>query len=196
MTNQDNDFFYSDISEELYQKMLGKSIPLEFVNEVDLTTLSHLKVKHYGFDGKIHSGEIVANRLVADDLLDIFHELFNHQYKIEKIKLIDEYNGNDELSMEDNNSSSFNYRKIYHTNQLSNHSFGRAIDINPLYNPYIVENKVFPINANDYVDRSKEDFRYIKKNDFIYQLFISKGWSWGGDWTHAKDYQHFEKLEK
>jgi hypothetical protein len=188
------EFTKNKIDKELYKKMVGKSIPTEYINVVNVDNYSYLKVAHYGFDDKIHLGELIVANEVADDVINIFKELYDIRYKIEKIKLIDEYNGDDNLSMADNNSSGFNYRKIPFKETLSNHAKGIAIDINPLYNPYIVDGKVLPGNGKDYVDRTIDDERFIKKGDKIYNIFIKYGWSWGGEWTHAKDYQHFEKI--
>ena len=98
-----------------------------------------------------------------------------------------------EKSMEDNNSSSFCYRKIVNTNKLSKHALGLAIDINPLYNPYVVKNKISPVSASVNKNRSQENNKYIKKGDVIYNAFTKRGWTWGGDWKDKKDYQHFEK---
>ena len=186
-------FFYLDIPEDVYNKMIGKSIPTKFKNEVDINTLSYLKISYWGFDDKVHVGEMIVNKKVADEVIDIFKELYDAKYKIEKIKLIDEYNADDEKSMEDNNSSAFCYRKIANSSNLSNHAKGLAIDINPLYNPYIVGNSISPENAKKYADRSKSDSRYIKKGDVVYNAFIKRGWTWGGSWSNKKDYQHFEK---
>ena len=186
-------FLNLDIPEDVYNKMIGKSIPTKFKNEVDINTLSYLKISYWGFDDKVHVGEMIVNKKVADEVIDIFKELYDAKYKIEKIKLIDEYNADDEKSMEDNNSSAFCYRKIANSSNLSNHAKGLAIDINPLYNPYIVGNSISPENAKKYADRSKSDSRYIKKGDVCYNAFKKRGWTWGGSWSNKKDYQHFEK---
>lgn len=189
-------FSINKIDEKLYSKMLGKSILAEYKDKVNIESLRYLKVGHIGFDGKSHQGEIIVNSALADEVLEIFKSLYEKDYKIEKIKLVDDYNGDDNISMADNNSSAFNYRVIPNTDKLSNHALGRAIDINPLYNPYIVDDNVFPQEGVEYVDRTQKDDRFIRKNDLIYNIFIKYGWSWGGEWTNAKDYQHFEKIEK
>ena len=188
------EFSINEIDENLYKKMIGNSIKNEDINKVDINNLRYLRVSHIGFDEETHVGELVVNKEVAEDIIEIFKELYEKSYKIEKIKLIDEYSGDDNLSMADNNSSSFNYRTIPGKEKLSNHATGRAIDINPLYNPYIVNGKILPPNGEKYADRSLPDDRYIRKNDFVYNTFIKYGWSWGGEWLHAKDYQHFEKI--
>lgn len=110
----------------------------------------------------MHEGELVVNKDIADDVLEIFKELYESGYQIEKVRLIDEYDADDEASMSDNNSSAFNFRFISHTTKISKHGMGMAVDINTLYNPYVKtvdgELSIEPANAADYVDRSK-DFR-------------------------------------
>ncbi|MEG1312201.1 MAG: M15 family metallopeptidase [Romboutsia sp.] len=154
--------------------------------------LSYLKVNYYGFDGETHIGEMVVDKNIASEVIDIFKELYNKKYPIEKIKLIDEYNAVDELSMCDNNSSSFCYRTIANTNIVSNHGKGLAIDINPLQNPHVIGNTTSPKEGDAYSDRSTLKMGMIKEGDDCYNAFISRGWSWGGHWKNP-DYQHFEK---
>lgn len=181
------------IPQEILENMKGKSIPLGSQNNIDINGLAYLQITYWGFDDKAHVGEMIVNNKVAQEVLEIFREVYEEKYPIEKIKLIDEYNADDERSMEDNNTSAFCYRKIATTNQLSNHSSGLAIDVNPLYNPYIVGKSVSPVNANIFVDRTINEKGVIKKGDALYNAFIKRGWTWGGEWNGKKDYQHFEK---
>jgi hypothetical protein len=164
----------------------------------EIKSLRYIRVLHYGFDGNIHIGELIVNQMIESDILEIFKELFDAQYPIEQMILIDEYDADDNLSMEANNSSCFNFRMIDGTTNLSKHAYGLAIDINPLYNPYIRtindELVILPSNSMEYADRSLECEYYIKKNDVIYKAFASRGFTWGGDWTSSLDYQHFQKV--
>ena len=190
------EFYMTRISEEILSRISGKSYPEGASISIDDLRWCH--VLHYGFDGEIHEGELIVNKEIAHDILEIFRELFDIKYEIEKIRLIDEYNAEDEASMEDNNSSAFCYRTIAESTTLSNHAKGLAIDINPLYNPYVYTRKdgslfLQPENAGEYVDRDREDSRYIRKDDVCYNIFIAHGFTWGGDWSSKKDYQHFEK---
>ena len=188
------EFYITEIDDELFARMKGKS----FKEDCTLSTeeLRYLHILHVGFDGETHEGEMVVNARIAETVLDIFRELYQAGYQIEKVQLVDEYNADDELSMEDNNSSSFNFRFISHTTTVSKHGLGMAVDINTRYNPYIkdVDGKtcIEPINAGDYVDRTKDFAHKIDHDDLCYQLFTEHGFEWGGDWTTAKDYQHFE----
>ncbi len=195
--SKENKNFYSiefDKNSEIFARIKGKSYKDDCT--VPVSDLRYLHVLHVGFDGESHEGEIICNKYIADDLLEIFQALYEAKYPIEKIKLVDEYDADDERSMADNNSSSFNFRFISHTTKISKHGYGLAMDINTLYNPYVktVNGKlsIEPANAADYVDRS-QDFPYkIDENDLAYQLFIAHGFQWGGAWKNSKDYQHFE----
>ncbi len=192
-------FYSTGITPEIFDRISGKSYPADTDNcEVSLDELSYCHVLFYGFDGLTHEGELIVNTAVAADILDIFEELYKNNYPIERMVLIDEYDANDELSMRDNNTSAFNYRVVSGSTTLSNHSYGLAIDINPLYNPYVVNKsngdiEVQPATAGDYIDRTNGNPHYILKDDLCYRLFIDHGFTWGGDWNTKKDYQHFEK---
>ena len=180
---------------EIFARIKGKSYKDDCT--IAVSDLRYLHVLHVGFDGQTHEGEIICNKSIAEDLLEIFEALYKAQYPIEKIKLVDEYNAEDEASMADNNSSCFNFRFISHTTKVSNHGAGLAIDINPLYNPYVktVDGalSIEPANGAPYVDRTA-DFPYkIDEADLAYKLFTAHGFTWGGAWSSSKDYQHFEK---
>lgn len=185
-------FSYSEISTDIKNKMLGSSMPKN--EPISFDDLSYLKLTYYGFDEKTHIGEMIVNKDIAEEVVEIFKELYVEKYPIERIRLIDEYNASDELSMKDNNSSSFCYRTVSGTDVISNHGKGVAIDINPLYNPHVntSTNKVSPDTAYDYVNRNTVVKGMIVKGDACYNAFIKRGWSWGGNWRNP-DYQHFEK---
>lgn len=192
--NEDELFYISEISDDLFEKMKGKS----FKDDCTLprSDLRYVHVLHKTLTGETLTGELVVNYHIAEDTLEIFRALYDAGYPIEKIRLIDEYDADDESSMSDNNSSSFNFRFVSRTKNISKHGYGLAIDINPLYNPYITtvdgQTNVEPANATEYVDR-ESDFDYkITHDDLVYKLFKEHGFDWGGDWTNSKDYQHFE----
>ena len=131
-------------------------------------------------------------------MLEIFYELYRNEYQIGKIALIDNYNGDDTASMEDNNTSCFNYRVVDDTTTLSKHAYGLAIDINPYFNPYVKFNAdgslyVSPKGSEGYVDRDAAFPYKIDENDLCYKLFTEHGFTWGGNWNSSKDYQHFQK---
>ena len=184
-------FTAEEIPDTVFSRMDGVSYGEGCI--IPREELRYVRVLHMGFDGETHIGEIVCNKVIAEDLLEIFKELYDQKYPIEKILLVDDYGGNDELSMEDNNSSSFNFRPVAGTDRLSRHAYGLAIDINPLYNPYITSRGYTPENAGDYVDRSADNPYKIDENDLCFKLFDDRGFTWGGNWNSVKDYQHFQK---
>jgi hypothetical protein len=191
-------FYYTDITDEIKERITGKSYPSSGDNlQISYDDLVYLHVLHYDFNNDVQEGEIICNREIAEDLLDIFRELYDNKYQIEKIRLVDEYGADDEASMADNNTSCFNYRTIAGTDRISNHSYGKAIDINPLYNPYITTRNgaenISPENATQYADRTATFDHKIDTDDLCYKLFIQHGFTWGGAWKSSKDYQHFEK---
>lgn len=189
-------FTQSVITEEIYARINGCSYVEN--EEIALEDLRYLQVLYVGFDAEEHVGELIVHRAIADDILEIMHALYDNWYPIERMELVDEYGGDDELSMQANNTSAFNYRPVEGSNRLSRHSYGTAIDINPFYNPCVRtysdgSAKSFPEGSDEYVDRSK-DFPYkIDKEDLCYRLFTEHGFRWGGTWNNPRDYQHFDK---
>ncbi|NLO10557.1 MAG: M15 family metallopeptidase [Clostridiales bacterium] len=191
-------FHIEELSQEIIDRISGKSYKDD--TDIPYSDLRYIRLLHIGFDGLAHEGEMIVNKAIADDVVDFFKELYKIEYPIEKILLIDDYDADDLKSMADNNSSAFNYRLVEGTTRRSIHSDGLAIDINPLYNPYVRTRdgklEILPENASDYVDRDKDNNYYIRKNDPIYKAFVSRGFTWGGEWKNSKDYQHFEKKER
>lgn len=188
-------FYKEEISNQLFKRIQGKSYGDACT--LPLSDFKHIRILYYGFDHETHIGELIVHTQIADDTIDIFKELYAAKYPIEQVKLIDDYDANDNTSMSDNNSSSFNYRVIDGTTTLSKHSLGLAIDINPLYNPYVRNinglEVVLPEEGVLYTDRQKDLPYMIKEGDICHQAFIKRGFTWGGIWNHSKDYQHFQK---
>jgi hypothetical protein len=190
-------FAVEELSDELLGRMRGKSLPEE-KEKWARETLRYVKVLHVGLDGKTHVGELVCNKLIAQDLRSIFLELYRNKYIIERMVIVDEYGGDDNLSMRHNNTSCFNYRVVPGTNHLSNHGRGLAIDVNPLYNPWVRGNKVDPIEGRPYAfnrAKVKAPVPIITPTDLCYKIFRKHGFTWGGVWRSSKDYQHFEKTK-
>lgn len=195
-------FYYEPLTDAVKQRITGISYP-ESGCTVPYEDLRYVGLLYYDFNGEEQTGELICNKGIAQDMIEIFYELYRNDYQIEKIRLIDEYNGDDTASMADNNTSCFNYRVVDGTTNLSKHAYGLAIDINPFYNPYVVYNKggtgntyISPAGSEIYADRS-QDFAYkIDENDLCYRLFIEHGFTWGGNWNSSKDYQHFQKVLK
>ncbi len=191
-------FYYAPLTEEQKDYITGCSFPdTEEELVISYEDLTYVHILHYDFEGNLAEGELICNNYIAQDLLEIFYELYLNEYQLEKVTLIENYGGDDDLSMADNNTSCFNYRVVPGKKKLSQHAYGLAIDINPFYNPYITypngEVHVSPAGSEAYADRSK-DFPYkIDENDLCYKLFKEHGFTWGGDWNSSKDYQHFQK---
>ena len=188
-------FYAEEIGDEVFGRMQGKSFPEGCTTKRE--DLRYLHLLYKDMEGNTHEGEMVCNVSIADDLIGIFRQLYDADYPIEKMRLIDDYGGDDDASMADNNTSCFNYRIVSDTSHLSNHAYGLAVDLNPLYNPYIRQKGgatvVEPPEGEAYADRTS-DFSYkIDKDDLAYKLFTDAGFKWGGSWKSVKDYQHFEK---
>lgn len=189
--------FYTDrISDSVKKRINGKSYKKN--PNIQLSDLRYVSVQHYGYDGKIKSGELVVNKKIAKKVVKIFYELYQEEYPIQQMKLIDCYDADDVKSMEANNTSAFNYRTVSGTTKLSNHAYGMAIDINPRINPYVKGNVVLPENGAAYKQRDvtkckgKYKSNMIHKGDTAYQIFTKYGFEWGGSWHSSQDYQHFE----
>lgn len=149
--------------------------------------LRHLRLYYVDAEGRTRRGEMIVNRLIAHDVAEIFDSLYRARYPIARIALIDEFGADDDRSMAANNTSAFNYRTMTgsSTGRISLHGQGLAIDLNPLWNPYVKGSVVKPKGAR----RTPQ----ITHADLAYRLFRAHGFRWGGDWRSLKDYQHFEK---
>ena len=192
-------FYQKELTQEIKERIAGKS----YADHCDIPyeELRYVSVLYQGFDQQTHTGELIVNQEIAEDIVEIFKELYRMKYPIERMILIDEYDADDNASMADNNTSAFNYRTIDDgSGRLSKHSYGLAIDINPLYNPYVrnIDNEtvVSPEEGAEYADRTLDCEYYIKKGDACYQAFASRGFTWGGEWNSQKDYQHFQKQRR
>ena len=188
-------FYYEPITDKIKARIYGLSYKTDCT--VSYEDLRYVRVLYCNFEGESVSGEIICNKAIAQDLVEIFYELYQNDYPIEKIKLIDEYNADDDLSCAENNTSCFNYRVVGGTTKLSKHALGMAIDINPFYNPYVTYpngvERISPPGSEPYADRDADLPYMIKKGDLCYNLFKEHGFTWGGEWKSLKDYQHFEK---
>lgn len=161
---------------------------------ISLNDLAYIRLTYWGFDHKPHQGELIVHKTLAPDIVEFFHNLYLHQFPIQRMELMDKFRGNDDAAMAANNTSSFNCRAVTGKPGLfSQHSYGSAIDINTLINPYVKGKTVLPPNGIAFADRTKPHQGKITKNSIVYKEFIKHGWTWGGNWKDLKDYQHFEK---
>ncbi len=187
-------FYIRKLYDDIFDRIQGVSYKAECTLPLD--ELRYLHVLHRDLKGETQSGELICNVYIVGALLDIFYRLYCEGYPIEKIRLVEEYGADDEASMSDNNSSCFNFRFISYTKKVSKHGLGMAVDINPLYNPYVKEVdgrlSIEPASAEPYLDRSLDFPCKIDGDDLCCRLFKEHGFIWGGDWEGRKDYQHFE----
>lgn len=163
----------------------GAGAPADLLDQLQLLDLPFVD-----FEGIERMGQLVVHQDVAEDVGTIFQELFEARFPIACMEPIVKYDWDDFASIKANNTSAFNYRVIFGTDRLSNHSFGKAIDINPVQNPYfgsdgesLPPGYVYDLDAKG----------VIKDGDVVVEAFLKRGWTWGGHWETPKDYQHFEK---
>ncbi|MFN9778229.1 MAG: M15 family metallopeptidase [Candidatus Kapaibacterium sp.] len=144
-------------------------------------------VRYVGIDGRHHRGQIVVHTSLANDVREIFRELDSAAFPVHSVIPISQFGWSDDASIAVNNTSAFNYRTVAGTNRLSMHAFGRAIDLNPYLNPYLIPGRRAQRPYNPQTRGT------IVRGDACYTAFTKRGWTWGGDWKNEKDYQHFEK---
>lgn len=184
----------SPITPEIFEQM---SFSWKESSPVPLEDLRCVTVKYWGFDDNIHEGSVIMHKIVAEEIAEIFDELLENRFPIEKIQFVDLYQADDELSAGDNNTYSYCCRpNTTFPNVFSKHSYGFAIDINPLYNPYHRGSLIVPQSGEPYLDRNHDVKGMIHPDSACYQAFTKRGWTWGGDWPLTRgyaDYQHFEK---
>ena len=188
-------FRIDTLSNEVFSRMIGKSYPEGCT--VARSDLRLLSVLHCDADGHTKQGQMVCNKAIASDLLNIFRRLYEARYPIERMTLIDDYDADDERSMTANNTSCFCFRQVAGSKRLSKHALGLAVDINPLYNPCVRKKGgktiVQPAAGTRYADRGKTSPYMLMRGDLCYRLFLEHGFLWGGNWNSLKDYQHFER---
>jgi D-alanyl-D-alanine carboxypeptidase len=151
-----------------------------------------LRVDHWGLDGRVHRGELIVHRVHARRVLAVLEKLFKARYPIQRLRLVDAYRADDDRSMAANNTSGFNCRRVSGSSRWSEHAFGRAIDLNPLRNPYVTRGgRVSPPAGRPYADRARRAAGMIHGGDAVVRAFAAAGWRWGGYWSGSRDYQHF-----
>ena len=156
--------------------------------------LAYLRIRHHGYDGRVHDGELLVHPSIAQDFIAIFRALFALGFPIEKMRLIDAYGGDDDASMADNNTSAFNCREVSGRKGVwSRHAFGMAVDINPLVNPYVVKDVISPPKGAAYLASPEAAVGPLRSGSPAVEVFLHRGFTWGGHFQQSKDYQHFQK---
>ena len=166
----------------LAEALNGSAAPPEFLRNQTL-----LDVPFVDFDGETQLGQIVVARDLADEIIEIFAEIYG--FPIAQMTPIAAFGWSDDASMEANNCSGFNYRRKVGKSALSAHALGRAVDINPCQNPYICGELVLPCGA---IYDSSQSCTLLA-DGIVVRAFEKRGWIWGGRWTKLLDYHHFEK---
>ena len=166
---------------------------------VPIADLRVAHVRYWGFDREVHDGPLVLNEAVADDVVGVFHRLFRAGFPIKHIALARRYQPDaDRWNSTRDTTASFNCRPVTDVpGSVSQHSYGWAIDINPLQNPYVRgDGSVLRKAAKPYRDRSRRRRGMIHPGDIVVRSFARIGWGWGGDYTSIKDYMHFSLTGK
>jgi len=189
----------SEITPEVKERMV-KADSWRQSCPVPLVDLRYINVNHLNFEGETVSGEIIVHKDVADDVVNIFSELYDMGYPIKQMHLVSDFNADDWASIDADNTSAFNCRPVTgNKKKWSKHAYGRAIDINPLENPYVSKTGHISHKASLKYKRrvhkvnTPADKALLLKNDKATKIFKKYGWKWGGDWRTIKDYQHFVK---
>lgn len=158
---------------------------------VSLGQLRLLRLSYWGFDHAVHQGELIVNASAAESLTEAFRQLFAARFPIRQMRVVDDFGGDDERSMLADNTSAFNCRLVPGTSAWARHAYGLAVDINPFENPEIRGGEADPPAAAAWADRSRSSPAMIREGDSAWLAFHAIGWTWGGDWSSLKDYQHF-----
>ncbi|GAA2077669.1 hypothetical protein GCM10009821_16640 [Aeromicrobium halocynthiae] len=167
----------------------------ESVCPVSLTSLRIVEVPYVGFDGFVHDGEVVVHEDVARDVVNVFAAMYRTGFPLQSVRLIDEFGGDDNRSMAANNSSGYNCRRVAGSDAWSAHAYGRAIDINPVQNPYVLDGRALPSSSQPFVDVDRSagaasDQGVVTIDGPVARAFARIGWTWGAD-LDEPDYQHF-----
>jgi D-alanyl-D-alanine carboxypeptidase len=165
---------------------------------VGISKLRLLELRHWGFDGDVHRGRLIVHARHDDEILAVMKRLFRRHYPIRRMELIDRYGADDPRSMNADNTSAFNCRFVAGTSRWSMHAYGKAIDINPVENPYVSGSHVSPPAGEEFADRSRDAEGMIHVGDPVVRAFDRKaGWEWGGAWPGTtKDFQHFSSNDE
>ncbi len=158
---------------------------------VGLSALRHVSVSFVGFDGRARRGALVVHNDAAADVVKAFRALYRARVPIRRMRPIQAYGGDDFASIEADNTSAFNCRAATGSSRWSEHAYGRAIDLNPIENPYVSGGRTSHRASVPYLDRSRARAGMAVEGGALVRAFDAVGWGWGGRWSSIKDYQHF-----
>ncbi len=158
---------------------------------VSLDSLRMIRARHWNMRGQVRIGRLVVHRDVAPDVVSAIKALYTAKFPIRYMVPIERFGGNDFRSIEADNTSAFNCRYVEGTRRWSNHAYGRAIDINPIENPYVTRaGRTSHTASVPYLDRTNRRPGMLFDGSPVVTAFDSIGWGWGGRWSGVKDYQH------
>ena len=160
---------------------------------VGLEDLRYLRLSYVGFDGEVRTGELIVHASVVGDVRTAMRRTYEAGFPIRQMRLVSDFGADDDRSMRANNTSAFNCRKVAGTSTWSQHTYGRAIDINPLRNPWVQGSTVDPPEGRTYADRSDRRPGMLYAGDVAVDAWTDLGWGWGGNWSSSRDYQHFSE---
>lgn len=159
---------------------------------VTVAELRYILMTYWGFDDKPHTGEMLINASVAEDIVNVFHTLYDARYPIEEMRVWSVEEMEAPPTGDFNITDSYTCRPVAtQTSGWSRHSYGLAIDLNPFQNPYIKGDLIVPELSESYTHRDWDRPGMVHHGDLVWQAFHDIGWSWGGDWSSLKDYTHF-----
>jgi hypothetical protein len=153
--------------------------------------LRAIRMRHWGFDGKRYTGVLVVHASVVSQVVSVFRRLYEARFPIRRMLGVEIYKGSDDRSMAADNTSGFNCRRVGTSGSWSEHAYGKAIDVNPVENPYVHGGRVEPPSGRAYLDRSRRRSGMAVRSGPLVRAFDEAGWFWGGRWQASKDYQHF-----
>ncbi len=178
------------ISDDVRARIAGTSWRDDDARCPRLTELRYLRVDHVAFDATVATGELIVAAALATRAVELFRRLYALGFPIRQLRLVDDYGASDDASMAADNSSAFNFRVVADTNVLSQHALGRAIDINPVENPWRRPDRIVPPEGAAFADRTRVRPGMIVRPGPVVAVFDEQGWEWGGDWRHAFDDHH------
>jgi D-alanyl-D-alanine carboxypeptidase len=159
---------------------------------VPLSGLRYLRIGYWGFDRRPHRGEMIVAAIAVAPVRKAFAQLYRARFPIRRMRLVDAYGASDSRSIDHDNTSAFNCRNVTGGTGWSEHAYGRAIDIDPIENPYVYPGgRVTHAASRRYVDRSHHRRGMAYHGGVLVRAFAAVGWKWGGDWPRPTDYQHF-----
>lgn len=161
--------------------------------------LRWVQLAFWGFDGRRHTGELLVHADAANEMVQVFGQLYAARFPIEEMRITRAEEIDAEPTGDGNNTGAFTCRPVHGTTYWAQHAYGLAVDVNPFQNPYIKPpdakgvpgDMLIPELAAAYLDRSRQVPGMIRPGDTVVRAFAAVGWQWGGDWRKAKDFMHF-----